>query len=380
MSLRSNLDAGQLHWEWLLIDNPSQTRYRMLTARAAAVRLPTGASKKARYMGRELASTRVLVTGACGFIGSHLVEALVAAGADVTCMAHYNALGSIGNLAFLPDQTRARVKVIPGNIEDGEFVQRALEGQEIVFHLAALIAIPYSYVAPRSYLRTNIEGTLNVLEAARRAGTPRIIHTSTSEVYGTAQRSLIDEDHPLQAQSPYSATKLSADKLAESYFRSFETPVVTVRPFNTFGPRQSARAFIPTIISQALACDQIRLGSLTPERDMTFVSDTVAGFISAALTPGLAGDTINLGTGSTFSIGDFATRILKLMGVEKPIVCEPSRGRPEKSEVMKLVSDNSKAARLMAWRPVVQLDDGLRQTIDFIAGNLHLYNPNEYAL
>ncbi|MBA4010687.1 MAG: NAD-dependent dehydratase [Phenylobacterium sp.] len=328
----------------------------------------------------DLASTRVLVTGAGGFIGSHLVEALVKSGAQVTCMTHYNALGSIGNIGFLPDDIRQRITIAAGNVEDGDFVQRIVEGQDLVFHLAALIAIPYSYVAPRSYLRTNIEGTLNVLEAARRTGIKRVVHTSTSEVYGTALRTPIDEDHPLQGQSPYSASKLSADKIAESYYRSFETPVVTVRPFNTFGPRQSARAFIPTIISQALARDVIQLGSLTPQRDMTFVSDTVSGFLKAATTPGLEGETINLGTGSTFSIGDFATRILALMGMDKPIVHDSARDRPSKSEVMKLVSDNSKAARLMNWRPVVELDDGLRETIDFVSNNLHLYKPQEYAV
>jgi NAD dependent epimerase/dehydratase len=331
-------------------------------------------------MDYDLSSKRVLVTGAGGFIGSHLVEALVASGATVTCMTHYNALGSVGNLAFLPKDVRASVRITPGNIEDGDFVQRTVEGQDTVFHLAALIAIPYSYVAPRSYLRTNIEGTLNVLEAARRWGTRRVVHTSTSEVYGTAIRSPIDEDHPLQGQSPYSATKLAADKLAESYFRSFETPVVTIRPFNTFGPRQSARAFIPTIISQALARDTIKLGSLTPQRDMTFVSDTVSGFVRAAMTPGLEGETINLGTNSTFSIGEFATRILALMGVDKPIVHDEARDRPSKSEVMKLVSNNGKAANLMNWRPVVDLDDGLRKTIDFVSSNLNSYNPQEYTI
>lgn len=331
-------------------------------------------------MESDLASKRVLVTGAGGFIGSHLTEALVRAGADVTAMTHYNALGSIGNLAFLPDDVRARLTLAPGNIEDGDFVQRIVEGQDTVFHLAALIAIPYSYVAPRSYLRTNIEGTLNVLETARRSGARRIVHTSTSEVYGTALRTPIDEDHPLQGQSPYSASKLSADKMAESYYRSFETPVVTVRPFNTFGPRQSARAFIPTIISQALARDEIHLGALTPQRDMTFVSDTVSGFIKAAITPGLEGETLNLGTGSTYSIGDFATRILGLMGLDKPIVHDAARERPSKSEVMKLVSDNGKAARLMNWRPEVDLDDGLRRSIEFVAANLHLYKPQEYAV
>jgi len=229
---------------------------------------------------------KVVVTGAGGFIGSHLVEALVAAGAETTAVVRYNSGSLIGNLCFIDAAARKAVRVASGNIEDGDFVYRTIKGQDIVLHLAALIAIPYSYEAPRSYLRTNAEGTLNVLEAARRYDVARVVHTSTSEVYGTAVKIPIDEDHPLQGQSPYSASKIAADKVAESYFRSFGTPVMTLRPFNTFGPRQSARAFIPTIISQALERDEIRLGSLKPERDMTFVSDTVAGFMAAAATPG----------------------------------------------------------------------------------------------
>lgn len=320
------------------------------------------------------------MTGAAGFIGSHLTEALLDSGADVTCMVHYSSSSSLGNLELLPRDVRAGLKIAAGNIEDSDFVMRTVEGHDIVLHLAALIAIPYSYVAPRSYLRTNIEGTLNVLEAARRLGVSRVVHTSTSEVYGTAQRVPIDEDHPLQGQSPYSASKLSADKIAESYFRSFDTPVVTLRPFNTFGPRQSARAFIPTIICQALERDEIHLGSLTPQRDMTFVSDTVEGFLSAATVPGIEGETINLGTGETHSIGDFANRILDLMGVRKPIIHDAQRDRPARSEVMKLVSDNAKAGRLMDWRPSVSLDDGLSRTIAFVDQHRDLYRPNIFTV
>lgn len=325
-------------------------------------------------------SKKILVTGAAGFIGSHVTQALLNLGANVTCMTHYNSLSSIGNLEFLHPDLKARLRIIPGNIEDGDFVYRAVEGNEIVLHLAALIAIPYSYTAPRSYLRTNIEGTLNVLEAARRLGVSRVVHTSTSEVYGTALRVPIDEDHPLQGQSPYSASKLAADKIAESYHRSFDTPVVTLRPFNTFGPRQSARAFIPTIICQALERDAIHLGSLTPLRDMTFVDDTVDGFLRAAITPGIEGETINLGTGSTFSIGDFADRILALMDVRKPIVHDAQRDRPARSEVMRLVSDNAKAKRLMGWEPKTNLDDGLRRTIEFVDQHRALYRPNVFAV
>ena len=327
-----------------------------------------------------VAGKNILVTGAGGFIGSHLAETLVHRGANVTAMVHYNSSSSIGNLKFLTEPLPAELTVLPGNIEDSDFVYRAVEGQDIVLHLAALIAIPYSYVAPRSYVRTNVEGTLNVMEAARRHGTTRVVHTSTSEVYGTALRTPIDEDHPLQSQSPYSASKIGADMIAESYFRSFDLPVVVLRPFNTFGPRQSARAFIPTIISQALERDEIYLGSLKPQRDMTFVADTVEGFILAGTTPGIEGETINLGTGETYSIGDFAERILRLMEIDKPIVHDAKRDRPTRSEVMKLVSNNSKAARLLGWRPTTFLDDGLRNVIEFISMNRELYKPTTYAI
>ncbi len=327
-----------------------------------------------------LAGQKYLVTGAGGFIGSHLVEALVNAGAEVTAMVRYGSSSSWGNLEFVDEKVKGNFRVVAGNIDDGDFVMHAMQGMDVVCHLAALIAIPYSYVAPRSYVRTNVEGTLNVVEAARRLSVRRVVHTSTSEVYGTAIRVPIDESHPLQGQSPYSASKIGADKIAESYFRSFDTGVVTLRPFNTFGPRQSARAFIPTIISQALTQDEIRLGSLTPERDMTFVTDTVAGFVAASVTPGIEGETINLGTGSTFTIGHFAERILKLMGVDKKIVTDAARLRPEKSEVLKLVSDNALAAKTMGWAPKVDLDDGLAQSIEFIRRNIHLYRPTVYTV
>lgn len=322
---------------------------------------------------------KVVVTGAGGFIGSHLVEALATAGAFVTAVVRYNSGSLIGNLAFVDPKIRNTVQVVSGNIEDSDFTYRSIDGQEIVLHLAALIAIPYSYEAPRSYVRTNMEGTLNVLEAARRYDVARVVHTSTSEVYGTALRVPIDEDHPLQGQSPYSASKIAADKLAESYYRSFGTPVVTLRPFNTYGPRQSARAFIPTIISQALSCDEIRLGSLTPERDMTFVSDTVAGFMAAAVTPEIEGMTINLGTGVTHSVGWFAERLLSLMGVSKPIVQEKQRMRPERSEVLKLVSDNSRARQRMNWSPKVGLDAGLQQAIAFVKANRSMFRSDGYV-
>jgi NAD dependent epimerase/dehydratase len=322
---------------------------------------------------------KVLVTGAGGFIGSHLTEALIRAGATTTALVRYNSGGLIGNLGFVDADARKEMRVVSGNIEDSDFVYKAVKGQDVVLHLAALIAIPYSYEAPRSYVRTNIEGTLNVLEAARRYDVKRVVHTSTSEVYGTALRVPIDEDHPLQGQSPYSASKTGADKLAESYYRSFATPVMTLRPFNTFGPRQSARAFIPTIISQALERDEIRLGSLTPERDMTFVSDTVAGFLAAAATPGIEGMTMNLGTGKTHSVGWFAARILGLMEIERPLVQANERLRPATSEVMKLVSDNTRARDRMGWSPTVSLDEGLRRTIEFIRKHPLSYQTDKFV-
>ncbi len=325
------------------------------------------------------AGSKVVVTGAGGFIGSHLVEALVTAGASVTAVIRYNSGSLIGNLSYLHREALDAIQLVRGNIEDSDFVYQLVKGHEIVLHLAALIAIPYSYEAPRSYMRTNIEGTLNVLEAARRHNVARVVHTSTSEVYGTALRVPIDETHPLQGQSPYSASKIAADKLAESYYRSFNAPIVTMRPFNTFGPRQSTRAFIPTIISQALGQDEIRLGSLTPERDMTFVSDTVRGFMAAALTPGIEGMTINLGTGETHSVGWFADRIMSLLGVAKPIVQEKQRMRPELSEVLKLVSDNTLARTKMNWSPKVALEDGLRQTIEFVRANKDFFRTDGYV-
>ena len=322
---------------------------------------------------------KVVVTGAGGFIGSHLVDALVAAGAATTAVVRYNSGSLIGNRAFMDAETRKTMRVVSGNIEDSDFVYQTIKGHDIVFHLAALIAIPYSYEAPRSYVRTNVEGTLNVLEAARHYDVARVVHTSTSEVYGTALKTPIDESHPLQGQSPYSASKIAADKLAESYYRSFATPVMTLRPFNTFGPRQSARAFIPTIISQALDCDEVRLGALTPERDMTYVSDTVAGFMAAATAPGIEGMTINLGTGETYSVGWFAKRILNLMTVDKPIIQEEERLRPTQSEVMKLVSDNTRARDIMGWSPKVSLDDGLRRAIEFVRKYRSFYQTDGYV-
>lgn len=322
---------------------------------------------------------RVLVTGAGGFIGSHLTERLVELGANVRALVHYNALGSWGWL----DQSPARdaMQIIAGDVTDRDSVRQAMQGREIVFHLAALIAIPYSYQAPVSYVRTNVEGTLNVLQAARDAGGVEcVVHTSTSEVYGTAQRVPIDEAHPLQGQSPYSASKIGADKMAEAFYRSFNLPVVTVRPFNTFGPRQSARAVIPTIITQLLADQTVRLGSLKPTRDLNFVANTVDGFVLAASTPAASGQTINLGSGREISIGDLAKLIAHL--ADKPIRIEGDevRVRPEGSEVERLLADNRLAHELLGWEPLVNLEDGLQRTIEWIQQHPERYRPNVYVI
>jgi dTDP-glucose 4,6-dehydratase len=273
-----------------------------------------------------------------------------------------------------------QIEVLAGDITDRDSVRRAMENVDVVFHLAALIAIPYSYRAPESYVRTNINGTLNVLQTARDLGTPRVVHTSTSEVYGTALYVPIDEKHPLQGQSPYSASKIGADMMAESFYRSFDLPVVTVRPFNTFGPRQSARAVIPTIISQCLQQGQVRLGSLTPTRDLNFVTNTVDGFVLAAQAPAAIGQVINLGSGREISIGDLAALIARLTGIAFDVESETARLRPEKSEVNRLLADHTRATELLGWTPRVTLEEGLVQTIDWIRENLDRYRPHEYTV
>ena len=324
------------------------------------------------------AGKRVLVTGAGGFIGSHLTERLVALGADVRALVHYNARGSSGWLDHSP--VRESAQVMAGDICDRDSVRRAVEGREAVFHLAALIAIPYSYHAPESYIRTNILGTLNVLQAARETGVECVVHTSTSEVYGTAQYVPIDEAHPLQGQSPYSASKIGADKIAEAFHLSFAVPVVTVRPFNTFGPRQSARAVIPTIIAQLLAGEKVRLGSLHPTRDLNFVANTVEGFVQAAAEPAALGRTINLGSGREISIGDLAQTIARLMGRPIAIESEDQRVRPDKSEVERLLASHARATELLGWTPAVSLEDGLERTIAWLADNREKYRPHAYAI
>ncbi len=324
---------------------------------------------------------RVLVTGAGGFIGSHLVEALLDKGADVRAFVKYNSRGDWGMLSDLPSESLKSIEVIMGNICDPFFVRKSVQGCDYVFHLAALIGIPYSYVAPADYVMTNVQGTLNVLEACLSEGSTRLVHTSTSETYGTAQYVPIDEKHPMQGQSPYSASKIGADKMAESYYNSFELPVTTVRPFNTFGPRQSSRAFIPTVISQALTRDKLVLGSLDPIRDLTFVKDTAEGFIRVGLCDKVIGQVVNLGVGEGFSIGTVVKTILKIMGKEDmTIEQDPARIRPEKSEVMRLVSDNKLAKDSSGWEPRYSLEEGLVETIDWIKKNIDIYRPDSYAV
>jgi NAD dependent epimerase/dehydratase len=321
---------------------------------------------------------KVLVTGAGGFIGSHLTERLIELGAKTRAFVRYSSTGSWG---WLDQSTRKNdVEIVLGDIRDQDTVIHAVGGVDVVFHLAALIAIPYSYQAPLSYVRTNVEGTLNVLQAAQRAESEVVVHTSTSEVYGTARTVPIDESHPLQGQSPYSASKIGADKIAESFNLSFGLPVVTVRPFNTFGPRQSARAVIPTIITQALKGSEIRLGNLEPTRDLNFVADTVEGFIKAAETPKAIGETINLGSGREISIGDLAALILKLMNRDIPIALEGARVRPENSEVDRLCADSRKGQSILGWTPKYSLEEGLAATVEWIRENSERYRTGIYVI
>ena len=326
-------------------------------------------------------SNRVLVTGADGFIGSHLTEELVKSGEKVTAFCLYNSFGTLGWIDTLPKEIRSEIEIFTGDVRDPNGVRTAMRGQQRVFHLAALIAIPFSYHSPDSYVDTNIKGTLNVLNAARELGTERVMVTSTSEVYGTAQYVPIDEKHPFQGQSPYSATKIGADRLAESFYRSFDLPVTIVRPFNTYGPRQSGRAVIPTIISQLLAGQQeIHLGKLSPTRDFNFVKDTAHGFMAIADCPAAIGQELNIATGEEHSIGDLANELIAQINPNAKIVCEEERLRPEKSEVNRLLGDSTKMRNLTGWKPEYSFEQGLAETINWIRDNLDSYKVGQYIL
>jgi NAD dependent epimerase/dehydratase len=326
----------------------------------------------------KLKTKRVLVTGAGGFIGSHLTEHLVNLAANVKAFVRYNSRNDWGLLELLPKEKLDKVEVITGDLKDVDAIRQAAEDVDIIFHLGSLIAIPYSYLHPRETIETNIIGTLNVLTAAREEGIEKVIHTSTSEVYGTAKYIPIDENHPLQGQSPYSASKIGADKIAESFFRSYDLPVSIIRPFNTFGPRQSARAVIPTIIAQALRRKKIVLGSLHPTRDYTYIEDLVEAFINVAESSKSVGEVINIGSNFEIPIGDLARKIVSLIGRNVEIVTDHSRIRPEKSEVERLWCDNKKARELLGWTSKTSLDDGLKTTIEWILDNIRLYKPELY--
>lgn len=322
---------------------------------------------------------KTLVTGADGFIGSHLVERLIKEGHKVKAFIYYNSFNSWGWLDSLADEVKQNIEVFSGDIRDANGVREAMKGVDMAFHLAALIAIPFSYHSPDSYIDTNIKGTLNVLQAARDLGTKRVFVTSTSEVYGTAQYVPIDEKHPFQGQSPYSATKIGADRLAESFYRSFQLPVTIVRPFNTYGPRQSARAVIPTIISQLLSgAEEIKLGALTPTRDFNYVLDTVEGFLAIAATDTTIGEEINIATGEEISIGRLAEELIAQINPKACIVCDEIRLRPEKSEVNRLLGDNNKIQALTGWQPQYMLSQGIGETIEWTKKNLNTYKCNIY--
>lgn len=322
---------------------------------------------------------KILVTGSEGFIGSHLTEELVKRGYDVRAFVLYNSFNSNGWLDTLPKDIVDHVEIFQGDIRDPHGVKKAVQGTDAIFHLAALIAIPFSYHSPDAYVDTNVKGTLNVLQAARENGNERILVTSTSEVYGTAQYVPIDEKHPYQGQSPYSATKIGADRLAESFYRSFELPVTIVRPFNTFGPRQSARAVIPTIIMQLLAGrEEIKLGSLSPTRDFNYVKDTVNGFISMYESEKTIGQEINIATQQEISVGTLAEELIRQINPKARIVCEEQRLRPVKSEVNRLLGSNEKIRRLTDWEPKYTFEQGLEETIRFIEENLDKYKVDQY--
>ncbi len=321
----------------------------------------------------------VLVTGGEGFIGSHLVEALVAEGASVRVLSYYTSFGGAGWLD--QSEARAAVEVMPGDVRDAGRVREAVDGRDVVFHLAALIGIPYSYVAPESYIQTNVQGSFNVADACRRAGVSRLVHTSTSETYGTALRVPIDEEHPLQPQSPYSASKIGGDMMALSLHHAFDLPVAVARPFNTYGPRQSTRAVIPTILSQLLGgATEVKLGSLTPTRDFNYATDTAAGMMAIAKCDACVGIVTNIGSGEEIAIGDLATLLIEAVGVEAKVVVDASRVRPEGSEVDRLLADNTRITTLTGWSPQVPLREGLARTADWIREHLSDLETGNYSV
>ncbi len=327
-----------------------------------------------------MTAQRALVTGAAGFIGSHLVEMLVRQGTHVRAFVRYNSAQRAGNLELLPPDVRAEVEQYAGDLRDADAVLEAARGMDQIYHLGAVITIPYSYRHPREVVAVNVLGTLNVLIAARDLGTPQVMVTSTSEVYGTAQTEPIDERHPINPQSPYAASKAAQDALALSFHAAYGLPVRIVRPFNTYGPRQSARAVIPTIISQALTRDQVRLGALHPTRDLTYVTDTVRGILLAMEHDEAIGRPLNLGTGQSITIGELAQRAIHLTGRDVPVVTDAERIRPETSEVLRLRSDNRLARKLIGWEPQVSLDEGLRLTIEWVRAHLDRFDPDRYAI
>ncbi len=327
----------------------------------------------------DLKGKKVVITGADGFIGSHLTEKLIEIGADVTALVQYNSFNSWGYIEEFSEEKKNAIKVVSGNVRDYDSMRRLIKGSEVVFHLASLIAIPYSYDSPMAYVKTNVEGTTNVLEACREWEVEKIIHTSTSETYGTALYVPIDEKHPMQGQSPYSASKIAADMMADSFYRSFNLPVATIRPFNTYGPRQSARAVIPTIMSQVIAGkEEIKLGALSPLRDFNYVKDTAEAFIKIAESDKTIGEVINAASNSEISIGDLANKIFKISGRDIKVICDEERIRPEKSEVNRLFGDNKKILELTDWKPDYSLDKGLEETYRWIEKNINRFKVDIY--
>jgi NAD dependent epimerase/dehydratase len=332
-------------------------------------------------MNENISGKRVFVTGADGFIGSHLIEQLVEAGAEVRALVYYNSWNGVGWLADIPESILSKVEIVRGDVRDSDHMRELVRGCEYVMHLSSLIAIPYSYHAPRSYVDTNVTGALNILQACRESDSlTRLVHVSTSETYGTAQYVPIDELHPLVGQSPYSASKIAADKMAESYHLSFGLPVVTARPFNTFGPRQTARAVIPTIASQLIAGkEQLTLGSLSPTRDFNYVTDTARGMLALALCPEAEGQVVNVGSGDEWSISETVNMLCDIAGREVEILTDEERIRPEKSEVNRLLADNNKIKKFTNWDSETSFKDGLTSTYQWIEKNIHLFDVDQYA-